>query len=387
MTTPDPRRKPSGHSTGDPRLNTIVCPDAMPPSPASEGEDIPKQPGHEESSAKRKRQDGHSQNPNRTHGEPSKKLRSEDNGESMVEAFQNFQNFQKAIMGGTKAAMNEDFAQKLSDETYELKKYIKKREFNLVDKMGSKLAPIVTDVASMKTTAATQEEHVSALLGDFTELKTDVTKLEEDVTDLKGDHSLLTQAITDNTKSLATHEDRLNSLSNHEDRLNILSNTTSTMKLDLKINQKAYTTIGFKLDTEVKDLKSCIEVSKETVKDLEKELDIVKADVAQLETDERQRLDKLKTALDNNLAQAQKTHKSAFAQMEEKYKGAMDNLRSELRAQLVETASLKTTLAEAKDKHNEDLASLRSDMAELIEDAKRDIRSEQSIEQAKLEQT
>jgi chromosome segregation ATPase len=436
MTTPDPRRRPSDHSTGDPRLKTIVRPDAMPPSPASESEDKSERAEHDESSAKRKRQDGPSRTLGRTHAESSKKQRSEGHGaDAAVLAFQ------AATMGVFKAVANTEFEQKFGEQKYELKKYIKDREYAVVKKLGKDLTarvdPIETKLAEMKKVAETHEEHVSALLGDVTELRaqsTNTDNLAREVTGLTGESNSLTKAVTNLTEAVTTHENRLD----------IISKTTSTMNHNLNTIRASCTAIESKYDADVKGLKLYRELSKDTVKEVEKQLATVKSDVANLGIDDRQNLENVKNALEvklealdlelrnakdksddrlevrmgdakdaldkklksiddrlddhkrkldnhkdklDNVDRKFLRHARTLVEAEKRHQEAIDVAKEQHTNDLAEVKEkYETALTEVKEKHNDDLASLRRDMGKLVEDAMRGIRSEQRLDQVKLEQ-
>jgi chromosome segregation ATPase len=422
MTTPDPRRRLSDHSTGDPRLKMIVRPDAMPPLPASESEDKSERAEHDKSSAKRKRQDGPSRTLGRTHTESSKKQRSEGHGaDAAVLAFQ------AATMGIFKAAANTELEQKFGEQKYELKKYIKDREYAVVKKLSNDLTarvdPIETKLAEMKKVAETQEEHVTELRAH----STNTDNLAREVNGLKEESNSLTEAVTNLAQAVETHENRLD----------ILSKTTSTMNHNLNTIRTSCTAIESEYDADVKGLKLYRELSKDTAKEVEKQLAEVKSDVANLGIDGRQNLENVKNtlevkleALDLELRNAKDRsddrlevrmgdakdafdkelkfiddklddhkdkldnvdrkflrHARTLVEAEKRHQEAIDAAKEQHTNDLTEVKEkYETALAEVKQKHDDDLASLRRDMGKLVEDAICGIRSEQRLDQVKLEQ-
>jgi hypothetical protein len=80
-------------------------------------------------------------------------------------------------------------------------------------------------------------------------------------------------------------------------------------------------------------------------------------------------------------------HARTLVEAEKRHQEAIDAAKEQHTNDLTEVKEkYETALAEVKQKHDDDLASLRRDMGKLVEDAMRGIRSEQRLDQVKLDQ-
>jgi chromosome segregation ATPase len=447
MKTPDPRLKPSSHSTSDMRPNT------MPPSPASEGEDKFGQPENEESSIKRKRRDDHSRTGDGTYCEPSKKQRSEDNDYGILD---------QAVIKVLDKELDEKLDEKLGGSvedvfgryTFKIKEYIKTRELKFARKddvknhessikeIGKNLSKVESGVAVVEEQIIAQLEDVTKLQGDVINLTRDVTKHTETLAANEYRFTSISKATDAIEKTSVTHEDQLTSISRttdtmnktlatHEDKLTSISKTTDTMSKALNDIHNVRTSMS-KVNAKVEGLEIDGDSSRERVKNIENQVATLKSSV-EFETRSRIRSEvvqdrfdtKLKDLEDmqyefsgdlddldfkyekalakaerrygdalaevkeehkNALAKAEENHEDALAHLEEKYKSALAIFPSEMSRQLEGTIRVETALAKLGEEHNVELANLRKEMGKMLEDAMHGVRLDRAQDQIKLQQ-
>jgi hypothetical protein len=243
---PVPLRNSPSSSASDIRPTTLLL------SLKSEHEDGDEQPKPHESSKKRTRQDGCTQDETDAQSEPSKKQRSED---------------ALGIMGPVvKNVVDEKIDERLSNHALDIKEYIKEQKYALA-----------SNLATVAEVVVTTGKQISALLGD--------------VTELKGDATNLTQDVTNHTQIFATHEDRLANI----------SKTTCTMNKTLDNFKITCAGIESKFDLAMGGLKIVVDSSRERVDDVEKQVATVKATVAALRINGRLELADAKEKFDNYL--------------------------------------------------------------------------------------